>query len=190
LGAELIPWSPLGEEALPERIQGLYFGGGFPEVFAEELAANVPARQAVSTAIAAGMPTYAECGGLMYLSEQLVDFAGKAHSMAGILPTTTIMTQKLTLGYRQGTALQDSPLLEQGDLLVGHEFHRSQLLVVPPNPLFALRNYALANGANPEGWQVLQLHASYLHLHFGGFPRIAGKFLENCLDFSHSDRLS
>jgi cobyrinic acid a,c-diamide synthase len=189
LGAELVPWSPLTAETLPKKVQGLYFGGGFPEVFAEELAVNVSAQRAVRAAIESGMPTYAECGGLMYLCDQLIDFAEKTHSMVGILPTTAIMAKNLTLGYRQGTALQDSLLLAAGDMVVGHEFHRSQLVGAPPSPLFALRNYALPGAATPEGWQVLQLHASYLHLHFGGFPRIAVKFLQNCLAFSLGDQL-
>ena len=74
LGAELLPWSPLKDSALPEGTQGLILGGGFPEVFAEELAGNQSCRQAVKTAIEAGLPTYAECGGLMYLCEKIIDF--------------------------------------------------------------------------------------------------------------------
>ena len=74
LGAELIPWSPISDRALPENIQGLYFGGGFPEVFAAELAENKTARESVHKAIKLGMPTYAECGGLMYLCDRIVDF--------------------------------------------------------------------------------------------------------------------
>ena len=140
-------------------------------------------------AIASGMPTYAECGGLMYLCKELVDFADKTHSMVGILPTTAIMAKKLTLGYRQGKALQDSLLLETGEIVVGHEFHRSQLLGLSPSPLLALRNYAFAGVATPEGWGGLQLHASYLHLHFGGFPGLAVNFLQKCLAFSLGDQL-
>ena len=96
LGAELVYWSPLKDSALPERVQGLYFGGGFPEVFAAELAANRSARHAVKAAIQSNMPTYAECGGLMYLCEQIVDFAEQSHPMVGILPTTARMGKKLT----------------------------------------------------------------------------------------------
>ena len=190
LGAELIFWSPLTAEALPTGVQGLYFGGGFPEVFAWELAANLPARQAVRTAIASGMPTYAECGGLMYLCKELVDFADNTHSMAGILPTTAIMAKNLTLGYRQGTALRDSLLLKAGEMVVGHEFHRSQLRELSPSPLFNLRNYAFPGAATPEGWRMLQVHASYLHLHFGGFPKMSANFLHKCLAFSVGDQLS
>ena len=83
LGAELVFWSPIADTSLPEGVQGLYFGGGFPEVFAEALANNHAARSAVRSAIQAGMPTYAECGGLMYLAERIVDFDQKAWGNGG-----------------------------------------------------------------------------------------------------------
>ncbi len=189
LGAELIPWSPLNEEKLPDGVQGLYFGGGFPEVFAQQLEENQSARQSVREAIQAGMPTYAECGGLMYLCDRLVDFVGNSWQMVGILPTTAIMGKPLTLGYRQATALQDNSLLEVGEILWGHEFHRSQLTSISPQPLFSLRSYRPDSPSNREGWQQQQLHASYLHLHFGGCPAISRNFLRLCLDFPPSDQL-
>jgi cobyrinic acid a,c-diamide synthase len=90
LETELVFWSPLSNSGLPEGVQGLYFGGGFPEVFAQQLAENRLALEAVRAALHAGMPTYAECGGLMYLSQQIVDFAGQSWSMVGAIPTTAI----------------------------------------------------------------------------------------------------
>ncbi|MGB5900667.1 MAG: cobyrinate a,c-diamide synthase, partial [Geitlerinemataceae cyanobacterium] len=109
-GAQLVPWSPMADFQLPENVSGLYLGGGFPEVFAEELSTNLKMREAVKAAVKLGMPTYAECGGLMYLSRDLIDFEGQSRSMVGILPTTAVMGNKLTLGYRQALALQDSSL--------------------------------------------------------------------------------
>ncbi|MFQ3635750.1 MAG: cobyrinate a,c-diamide synthase, partial [Cyanobacteriota bacterium] len=106
LGAELVFWSPLQDIALPEGAGGLYFGGGFPEVFAAELTANSAARAAVGAAIQAGLPTYAECGGLMYLSQHIVDFDGNPWEMAGVLPTAAVMGKRLTLGYRRAIAQQ------------------------------------------------------------------------------------
>ncbi|MGB7442306.1 MAG: hypothetical protein WA919_14660 [Coleofasciculaceae cyanobacterium] len=177
LGAELVFWSPLRDAALPESIQGLYFGGGFPEVFAQELAENTRVRAAVKKAVFAGVPTYAECGGLMYLSEEIKDFQGLSWSMVGVLPTATVMGKRLNLGYRQATVLQDSPLLPTGRKVWGHEFHRSQLTVMPEKPLFELRGYGKSQGIK-EGWGLHQLHASYLHLHWGGCLEMAVRFAQ------------
>ena len=186
LGAELVPWSPLTDEALPADIQGLYFGGGFPEVFAQQLAENTSARESVRKAILTGMPTYAECGGLMYLCEQITDFEGQSWSMVGVLPTTTVMGKRLTVGYRQAKALQNSPLLPIGATVWGHEFHHSQLMATPEKPLFELRGYDQKGKgkATVEGWRVHQVHASYVHLHWGGRPEIPAHFLQRCQQFS------
>ena len=199
LGAELVPWSPLKDSHLPEDIRGLYFGGGFPEVFGEQLSHNSSARDAVRSAIQSGLPVYAECGGLMYLAEQIVDFEGKSWPMVGVLPTTAEMGKRLTLGYRRATALQNSPLLAAGDTVYGHEFHRSQLTCEPASPLFQTWSYRA--GAKPvaEGWhqtwsrdglksrrralgQQTILHASYIHLHWGSRPDLPARFLQHCRD--------
>jgi cobyrinic acid a,c-diamide synthase len=180
LGAELVPWSPLGDRTLPENIQGLYFGGGFPEVFAAQLAENKPARQSVKAAIQAGMPTYAECGGLMYLCDRIVDFEQNAYEMTGIFPTAAVMGTRLTLGYRQATALRDSCLVRTGDRVWGHEFHRSTLAQAPDLPLMALEGYESCQQFAPEGWQQYQVHAAYTHLHFGAQPQLAERFLDRC----------
>ncbi|NEQ79383.1 MAG: cobyrinate a,c-diamide synthase [Moorea sp. SIO2I5] len=183
LGAELVYWSPLTDTTLPADIQGMYFGGGFPEVFAEQLAENTSARESVRTAIESGMPTYAECGGLMYLGEQITDFDGKSWLMVGVLPTVTVMGKSLTLGYRQATALVDGPLLPAGATVWGHEFHRSHLTVMPSNPLFELRGYDHRK-VGVEGWQVYQLHASYVHLHWGSCLEVPVRFLQCCQQFT------
>ncbi len=179
LGAELVAWSPMRDRAVPEGVQGLYFGGGFPEVFAGELAESA-ARQSVKAAIQAGMPTYAECGGLMYLCDQIVDFAENSYPMVGIFPTAAVMGKRLTLGYRQATALQESPLVKVGDRLWGHEFHRSSLTQLPDRPLLALQGYDSRQQFSPEGWQRYQVHASYTHLHFGAQPQLVERFLQCC----------
>ncbi|WP_404785613.1 cobyrinate a,c-diamide synthase [Altericista sp. CCNU0014] len=181
LGAELVPWSPLSDRALPEHIQGLYFGGGFPEVFAGQLADNKSARQAVRAAIQSGMPTYAECGGLMYLCDRIVDFEQNAYEMTGIFPTAAVMGKQLALGYRQATMLQDSCLARKGDRFWGHEFHRSTLDREPDRPLIALQGYESGQQFAPEGWQKYRVHAAYTHLHFGAQPYLAQRFLESCI---------
>ncbi|NEP57052.1 MAG: cobyrinate a,c-diamide synthase [Symploca sp. SIO2G7] len=182
LGAELVFWSPLTDKTLPEGVQGLYFGGGFPEIFAQQLAANTNLLKTLRKVIALGMPTYAECGGLMYLCEQITDFEHQSWSMIGVLPATTVMGERLTLGYRQATALQESPLLPTGATVWGHEFHRSKLTVMPEKPLFEIRGYQQSQGTF-EGWRLHQLHASYVHLHWGGCLEIPIRFLQQCQNF-------
>ncbi|MBE9168020.1 cobyrinate a,c-diamide synthase [Pleurocapsales cyanobacterium LEGE 06147] len=180
LGATLIPWSPLIEESLPDDIGGMYFGGGFPEVFARQLAENQLARHQVRQAIQSGIPTYAECGGLMYLCQQLVDFEGQVWPMVGVLPTTVIMSKNLTLGYRRVTALQDSPPIEIGQTFWGHEFHRSQLTSSPLKPLWQIKGYKSNTRTSTEGWQLRQLHGSYIHLHFGECQNLPKRFFQYC----------
>ncbi|NHC33898.1 cobyrinate a,c-diamide synthase [Scytonema millei] len=188
LGAELVFWSPLTDSELPENIHGLYFGGGFPEVFAQQLAANTGAIASVKTAILAGMPTYAECGGLMYLCDKIIDFEQNSWSMVGVIPTASVMGSRLTLGYRHCIALQDSPILQTGDTVWGHEFHRSSLSELPTPPLF--QTQGLSTPPVSEGWRLPHLHASYVHLHFGTRPDIPARFLQHCGSWRASRGLS
>ncbi len=187
LGAELHYWSPLQDEVLP-AVQGLYFGGGFPEMFAAQLAENSLMRTAVRSAILAGMPTYAECGGLMYLTESIADFENCSYPMVGILPTQARMGKRLTLGYRTALSQADTPLLKKGELVRGHEFHRSSLSVEPPIPLFAMQRRVLttmpSGGDLWEGWHLPQLHASYLHLYWGTARQLPERFIQQCLQWS------
>ncbi|AFZ26310.1 cobyrinic acid a,c-diamide synthase [Cylindrospermum stagnale PCC 7417] len=183
LGAELVEWSPLTDALLPQNVQGMYFGGGFPEVFAQQLAENTSARDAVKTAILALMPTIAECGGLMYLCEQIVDFEAKPWSMVGVLPTSAQMGGSLTLGYRRAIALQDSLLVPVGANVYGHEFHRSRLISPPNQPLFATSRYDCEENTGFEGWSLPTLHASYVHQHWGETVEIPQRFLRQCREF-------
>ncbi|MEH2126458.1 cobyrinate a,c-diamide synthase [Nostoc sp.] len=182
LGAELVFWSPLDDADIPKDIQGMYFGGGFPEVFAQQLAENTSVRDAVKTAILKGMPTVAECGGLMYLCEQIIDFEGKSWSMAGVLPTSAVMGGRLTLGYRRAVALQDNLLVKANTTVYGHEFHRSHLTLTPTQPLFETSRYDCEENMGCEGWGLpANVHASYVHLHWGESREIPQQFLKECL---------
>ncbi|NMG22674.1 cobyrinate a,c-diamide synthase [Brasilonema bromeliae] len=184
LGAELVFWSPLEDPGLPQDVQGMYFGGGFPEVFAQQLAQNSTTRDAVKTAILSGMPTIAECGGLMYLCEEIVDFEEKSWSMVGVLPTTAVMGGRLTLGYRRAVALQDGLLVPAGTTVYGHEFHRSRLIPTPNSPLFQTYRYDCEESTGYEGWNLLpSLHASYIHQHWGESLDIPKRFLQKCCVF-------
>lgn len=182
-GAELVYWSPLADSHLPDNIQGLYLGGGFPEVFAQSLSENQSLRQEIKTAIAQGMPTYAECGGLMYLCQAIIDFAEQSWPMVGVLPTTAVMGKKLILGYRQTIALPANAWLPQGERIWGHEFHRSHLNSQSPHPILQIQGYLPQDPINTDGWMQDNCYATYLHLHFGEYSYLAKNFLQACLAF-------
>lgn len=182
-GADLVPWSPLADPALPEGTDGLYLGGGFPEMFGAALADNQPLRQHLHQRITAGLPTYAECGGLMYLAQNLVDLQGQTWPMVGLLPTTVTMAPGLTLGYRQATALTNSVALQTQQRVWGHEFHHSQMTVSPLPPLFQLRRFDAPSPHATEGWGNRHIHASYVHLHWQGCQTQAVQFLTACADY-------
>ncbi|NRB09041.1 MAG: cobyrinate a,c-diamide synthase [Richelia sp.] len=181
LGAELVYWSPLRDTELPANIQGMYFGGGFPEVFASELSVNINAINSVKTAVMSGIPTIAECGGLMYLCESIIDFEGESWSMVGVLPHTSKMEKRLTLGYRRAVTLENSPLVSVGTTVCGHEFHRSSIVATMDKPLFNTYRYDNRETTGYEGsTNNLPLHASYIHLHWGATPEIPQRFLNYC----------
>ena len=183
-GAELVYWSPLRDEALPAA-DGLYFGGGFPEVFAAQLSENKPMTAAIRQAIRQAMPTYAECGGLMYLSRALIDFDGTAWPMLGVIPQTVKMGERLVLGYRRGRAIADGPLLTKGQTVTGHEFHKSSVVETLERPIYKTQRYwGELNTAQLEGYYQANLHASYVHLHWGHQPNIAKRFVQQCEKFA------
>ncbi len=158
-GAEVAVVDPLHDEHLPEGARALVLGGGFPEVHAEQLSANEPLRREVAALAAQGAPIVAECAGLLYLAQTL-----DAFPMCGVLPVQARMTERLTLGYRDAT--------HAGGIAVrAHEFHRTQC--TPSTPAAGIPPaYTLADG-RPEGFAPGRVHASYLHLHWAGSPRLA-----------------
>ncbi len=185
-GAELVPFSPLQDTDLPPDISGVYIGGGFPELYAAELAGNRSIRQAIKTAAGRGIPLYAECGGLMYLGESLGDLDGNEYSMVGIIPVSSqIDRPRLSLGYRTVEALSDGPILHRGEIVRGHEFHWSVL----KNKTKGDSAYrVLEKGGYNEGFQKANLLASYIHLHLGSWPPMAPRFVENCRRFREYSR--
>ena len=176
-GLEVVPWSPLADEPLPAECRAVVLPGGYPELHAEHLAAGQRSLAALRQAHTGGLPIYAECGGLLLLGQQLHDGQGQPHAMAGVLPFSASRGQ-LSLGYRSATALSDSLLLRQGERLCGHEFHRWQLhnALAGPEPLWQLEGWGSPNQV--EGWRSPQLHASWLHLHWGGCPFIPERLAE------------
>jgi cobyrinic acid a,c-diamide synthase len=186
-GAELVFFSPLIDQELPANASGILLSGGFPEVYAERLAANAAMLDEIRQAHAAGLPIYAECGGLMYLTQAIVDADGRRHAMAGLLPGDSVMGARLTLGYRQATAAADGWLLAAGETLRGHEFHYSawvdSLGGGRPDDLPPAYDVLPADGQGeprPEGACLGNLWASYLHVHFWSKPELANRLVDAC----------
>jgi len=176
-GAELVPFSPLGDTSPPAGCGAILLGGGFPERFAARLAANTAMRAAIAAAARRGVAVIGECGGAMYLSRSLTTEDGERHPMCGLLPWGVTMDRtRRALGYRTLTALRDSPLLAAGATVMGHEFHWSAA-DAPPDPGHAA--YRVAEMANtPEGHASRSLLASYVHLHLCGLPDAARRLVE------------
>jgi cobyrinic acid a,c-diamide synthase len=170
-GAELLPFDPLRDAALPEGASALLLAGGFPEVFGAELAANASLRAEVAAVAASGRPVLAECGGLLYLSEEL-----DGQPMCGVLPIRARMTERLTLGYREATVHAATPWLDAGERVRGHEFHYSQ---IEPSHGGEQAAWTLAarGSVRAEGFAAGAVQASWLHVHWAAFPRIAQRFV-------------
>ena len=178
-GAELAPFSPLQDETLPSGANGIYLGGGFPELFADQLAGNKPMHYAIRQAVVKGVPVYAECGGLMYLGKSLSDLEGVTHPMLGIIPAESAMSQsRLTLGYREVESCSDSPVLPKGERVKGHEFHWSTLAREPDNQESV---YKIVDQDNRlDGFRTGSVWASYVHIHLGSRMGLASRFVETC----------
>lgn len=177
-GADLVTFSPLIAEALPS-CDGLYLGGGYPELYAGILSANQALRENIRAAIAAGLPTYAECGGLLYLSEMIEDLEAKPWPFVGAVPGRAIMHERLqSVGYREGILARDCLLGRAGDRLRGHEFHYSSCSIDRQRSPGCGPAYTI--DGNPEGYACGQLFASYIHLHFAGCPQVVDRWLDRC----------
>ncbi|MEB3033278.1 cobyrinate a,c-diamide synthase [[Mycobacterium] nativiensis] len=175
-GCEVACFDPLTDAGLPAGTAGIYLGGGFPEVYAAELAANTALLGALREAVAAGMPTVAECGGLAYLCRNVGEVAG-----VGALDAAAAMSPRLTLGYRTATAPADNLLARAGDRVTGHEFHRTRVAFsCPVDPAWQLPD-------GPDGVAGPSLHASYLHTHWAGYPRLAQHFADAVHAFTGPD---
>jgi cobyrinic acid a,c-diamide synthase len=161
-GADVVTVDPLRDEALPAGTGALVLGGGFPEVHASDLSANEPLRADVARLARSGAPVVAECAGLLYLARELDGLP-----MCGVLDATARMTPKLTLGYRDAVAAGSSVLTPAGAAVRGHEFHRTA--VAPGNPAAPAWSF----GGRKEGFVQGGVHASYLHLHWAGYPGLA-----------------
>ncbi|WP_330203686.1 cobyrinate a,c-diamide synthase [Cyanobacterium sp. Dongsha4] len=191
LGIELIEVSPLEDKNLPSDIHGIYLGGGFPEIFASQLSENKSFQTSIKKKIENGIPTYAECGGMMYLSAGIEDFRGDKWEMVGILPHFTVMSNKLTIGFRQVKTLIANDFININQTLMGHEFHRAVDSFQPTPyqidkssaPMLELKDYYTQKIISYQGWQRYNVFGSYLHLHFGELIPQLETFLQGCLSW-------
>lgn len=184
LGAEIVPFSPMEDPALPRDLDGLWLPGGYPEEWASILSENRPMLESVRQTVAGGMPTIAECGGFLYLLSSLSDREGRAFPMAGVLKGESRMTDQLVrFGYQTLRAKRENLLCPADGLLRAHEFHYSD---------------SSSNGEDLEAekrgrcWSCVHasptLWAGYPHLHLGAFPEAAGRFLDACAAFQEQKK--
>lgn len=201
-GLAPVVFDPLRDPALPEGTAGLYLGGGFPEVHAAELTGNAALRRALRAAVAAGLPTVAECAGLLYLCASV-----DGHPMVGAIPAAAAMGPHLTLGYRTAVAASASFLGAPGTRVTGHEFHRTTVewrepssttstggtggtggaggaAAPPPNAAWLLDGHPDGVALDPAGTGTPTLHASYLHTHWAGHPTLARRFADSVHAFA------
>lgn len=177
-GCEPVVFDPLTDTSLPDGTAGIYLGGGFPEVHAVELSTNSRLRRSLLGAIRAGVPTVAECAGLLYLCDTV-----DGHPMVGAVSADAVMTPRLTLGYRTAVADDDSLLAAAGSRVTGHEFHRTTVTPAAGPSVDSASGWLLEGqpagfSADPAQLGHPTLHASYLHTHWAGHPQLAQRFAD------------
>lgn len=186
LGAEIIFFSPLHDKALPDDVNGLYIGGGFPEIFAKQLEENQSMRENIKKHAEEGMPILAECGGLMYLTNYITDLNGKKYKMIGLLDAETLMTKKLHLNYTFAEVVENNPIVPRNIKVKGHEFHYSEIINVP-HDIKMIYRMKIGNGIinKMDGWLEYSTVASYTHMHLASNLRIPMKFINSSKLYHH-----
>lgn len=182
-GAELIYFSPIKNETLPSDIDGIYFGGGYPELFAKQLSENFNIRQQIKEKSDNGIPIYGECGGFMYLCEKLCAVDGKQYPMTGCFPFAIKMLPRLkSLGYREITLNCDTIIGKRGQIIRGHEFHYSEITANNTKNIKTVYKISTRTGIDKtnEGYQINRTLGSYIHLHFGSFSPVTMNFVKSC----------
>jgi len=174
-GVEFIRFSPLKDQSLPENIDGIYLGGGYPELYAKQLSGNTTMREAMLQWSKTGRPIYAECGGFMYLTEGITDLSGLFWPMVSVFPTNAIMEKRLVqLGYREINITAQCCFGSTGTIF-GHEFHYSKVNDMPKE----VDTY-ICDGDMAAGYKVNNTFAGYVHIHFGKTPKAVQNFVEFC----------
>jgi cobyrinic acid a,c-diamide synthase len=188
-GAELVFFSPMVDMRLPADLDGLYLGGGYPELAADRLAANADLRNQIRSRSREGMPIYAECGGFMYLCEELLAQDQKCYPMVGCFPFVPRMYSRLkALGYREITLTADTIIGPAGTVIRGHEFHYSAIEQTEANwdTVYHVSDRAGVNKPS-GGYYRNRTLGSYTHLHFGSQPQVAEYFVNACTAY-HDER--
>ena len=179
-GADIVEFSPMNDAGLPAKLDALYLGGGYPELCAGPISANKGMIASVKKFADEGGSIYAECGGLMYLANQIVTRGGTAFPMAGILPLGVQMTDRLVnFGYAEVCLTTDCLWGAAGTRARGHSFHCSTIIEPGPVDQAYTVRYTLGQREEAEGFHVKNVLASYIHLHFLSSPGLAGTFVEN-----------
>lgn len=183
-GVQWVPFSPMSDARLPSDLHGLYFGGGYPELYAERLSENGSMLADVREFAASGRPVYGECGGMMYLGRSMTTLDGRRYPMAGIVPVETAMLQQLkTLGYTEISFATDSLWGPAGQICRGHEFHYSEIITEDGTSNGWHRAYTLQRrrgGAVADGFVKDNILASYVHLHWASRPQLVEQFVSRC----------
>ena len=184
-------FSPVQDATLPPRLDALYFGGGYPELYAAQLSSNLEMMVAVKQFADAEGAIYAECGGLMYLANKIVTRDGTAFSMTGILPLSVQMTDRLVnFGYAEVCLTKDGIWGSAGTLARGHSFHCSTIIEPGPVDQSYKISYTLARREEAEGFQIKNVLASYIHLHFLSCPGLATTFAANVRRIRQNKKIS
>ncbi len=188
-GATLAEFSPLRDSALPADAAGLIIGGGFPEVFLDELAANKLLQSSLHREVTAGMPVYAECGGLMYLTAEVTDLEGRTRPLIGVVPGRCVMGNRLAgMGYLAAQAAAGNYLVPSGGIINGHEFHYSEFMPGDNKlPAWTLNGGRGSDGRR-DGFAGQRLLASYVHLNWAGYPALTERFLATARQYGREKR--
>ena len=177
-GAELVPFSPLTDHAIPDDVAMLYLGGGYPELHGVALAENITMRTSIREFAGRGGTIYAECGGMMYLTQAIRDFEGRSHEMVGLFPAEAVMRKPgLTLGYRTVTLARPCILGAAGLTARGHEFHYSTLVLKEPLTHACGLTDVQGESKGPDGLSISNVVALYTHLHFSSQPQVAASLV-------------
>ena len=173
-GAELVFFSPLYDRSLPNDLELLYIGGGFPEMFVEQLADNSEMLRSIKGFAEASMPIYAECGGLMLLAQSIRTFDGRVYPMAGVLPVkSNMMPRRMALGYVTIRVRRDNVLSPAGAVHRGHEFHWSTVEEIGEVTYAYETVKRRGRAGKRDGIMVGNVLASYAHLHFASDLKLA-----------------